>query len=940
MIKGSIRTMTNGNPTPAVKSGTPKVSFNKFKNLNTKTKILIGICSPLVLLLVLGFVAVYNINGLVDTNAKLDESRNLIELTTAVENSALNMETGMRGYLLAGKSSFLQPYKNGEEETYRLLETLKASKTDDSADGEQMALLDKTEEILREWQKNVTEPSIELRGLIGDAPTMNDMAKLVGEAKGEVFFKKFRKQINEFIAVETARLETRKVEFSKAKDAVTEQFDVVQETASVVEYTQTILSGVKSVNSLIVKMQAELRGYLIGGNKKFLNAYESTSDLMFAELDVLGLTVEEDAEHLVKVQKADEFIYNWIETTHKPAIKMRDAVNSGFGNLTAISTYIGENKGAELLENFQKELGSIAQAEQERVYYRKADALAAEQKVEAGLVTMIVNEEKVSTSYKTIEAANEILSVAVDMETSMRGYLLSGQPSFLEPYKTGGSTFQKAVAELTKQVSEDAAQLETLKKAAATITAWQKEVGEGAINLRRSIGDARTMDDMADLVGEARGLKYFSQFKAVLGEFRGFEQNQMDMRVEASETSVFNTYLVIALCVLGATVIGLILALVIGGGIANPIRQMTSAMNELANGNLKAEIPAANTKDEIGEMAKAMTVFKDNAVEAEQLRDEAEKNETERRTREAQRRDEQKQQEAAADAERKKQEDENRANLLKLADDFEASVGSIASAVDAAARDMHSSSEQMLIVVGETNTQTSSALGSAEHASTNVQTVAAAADEMTSSIIEISQQVSQSTRVAGDAVKQAEDTHVQIQSLVESSQKIGEVVALITDIAEQTNLLALNATIEAARAGDAGKGFAVVAAEVKNLANQTAKATEEISNQISGIQGATKLSADAIQGISSTISQMDEISAAIAAAIEEQSASTQEISRSAGDASNGTTEVTTNISGVTRSAEETGSAANHILEQSSTLAERSSELNEEVANFLKNVRSA
>jgi len=913
----------------------------KFGDLKTKTKILIGICAPLVLLVILGGVAVYSINGLVKTSSDLEKSQITVEKAGQIETSALNMETGMRGYLLAGRESFLEPYNKGTIETYRLIEELKQNEEQDVNETDQLERLNKAETVLREWQKNVTEPSIALRRKIGDAPTMNDMAKLVGQAKGKVFFEKFRKQINEFIAAENKRLDQRKVEFTAAKDAVGEQFIVVQKTAETVETTQGILSAVERIKNLIVSMQAGLRGYLIGGNTKFKTDYESAEELMLTELEILGMEVEEDEKHSAKIKEATAFVSNWIEVAIKPAFKLRAALDNGTGNLLELNGFIGANKGADQLEGFLAALGSISQAESERMYYRKAAADTAVQKVNSGLETMISSEDKVTASYITIAAAEDTLRAAVDMETGMRGYLLSGQSNFLEPYNIGKAGFKAAVDRLMARIAaDDTEQMAILKAAATTITNWQKEVVDGAIALRKSIGDAKTMDDMADLVGEARGQKYFTEFRTVLSEFQATEAEGMTAKAEAAKSTVFNTYLVIALCVLGALAIGLFLVWFIGNGIANPIRDMTTAMNELAKGNLDADIPSADTKDEIGEMAAAMTVFKDNAIEAERLRREAEKTEAEQHARDAAAAEEKQQRERQAEAERLQHEEENRKNLLELADGFEKSVGSIAAAVDAAARDMHTSSEQMLQVVEETTSQTSNALGSAEQASNNVQTVASAADEMSSSIREISQQVTQSTRVAGDAVRQAEETHQQIRSLVDSSQKIGEVVALITDIAEQTNLLALNATIEAARAGDAGKGFAVVASEVKNLATQTARATEEISSQIGGIQGATQQSADAIQGITSTIGQMDEISAAIAAAIEEQSASTEEISRSAADASMGTNEVTGSISNVTRSAEETGAAASSILNQSSDLAQRSAELNEEVSAFLKNVRAA
>ncbi|WP_169544113.1 CHASE3 domain-containing protein [Sneathiella aquimaris] len=909
----------------------------KFSNLKTKSKILLGICLPLVLLMVVGVVAVVDIDSMVSTNKRLDESRTTEAKASAIVSSAVNMETGMRGYLLAGQEDFLTPYKNGETETYALIEELKAFQT---SNPDQLARLEKAEEILRNWQKDVTEPTIELRRQIGDAPTMNDMAKLVGQAKGKVYFEKFRKQLSELIKIEQDRLATRNAEFSEAKDAVKQQFAVVKEAAAAVEYTQSILTAVSRIENYITQMQSGLRGYLIGGNEKFKEDYQQAEDIMFAELEVLGLVVEEDPEHVKKVVEADEFIYEWVETAVKPAIALREGVDNGTKNLIQLNGFIGANVAADKLEAFKNALGAISQKETERVHYRKSDALAAEQKVEAGLVTMIVNEQKVSETYSLITKIETTLLAAVDMETGMRGYLLSGQDGFLQPYKDGAVAFKAAVSELKSRMKEDASQLSLLEAAEKTMTGWQKDVADVTIALRARIGDAKTMDDMADLVGQARGQKYFSEFRTVMNEFQQVERDQMLERQQASEAAVTSTYMIIGLCVLGAIAIGLALAFVIGNGIANPIRKMTTAMNELANGKLDAEVPSSDTKDEIGEMAKAMSIFKDNAIEAERLRTEAEKNAAAQREREAQEAEEKQRREMEAVAEKERQENENRENLLKLASEFEASVGTIASTVAEAAKDMQSSSQQMLNTVEESNLQTSGALSAAELASSNVQTVASAAEEMSSSIREISQQVNQSTRVAGDAVKQAEDTHEQIQFLVNSSQKIGEVVALITDIAEQTNLLALNATIEAARAGDAGKGFAVVASEVKNLASQTARATEEISSQISGIQGATQQSVDAIQNISTTIGQMDEISAAIAAAIEEQSASTDEITRSAGEASSGTNEVTTNISNVTRSSQETGSSAGHMLEQSNSLAEQSQELNEQVALFLKSVRSA
>ena len=260
---------------------------------------------------------------------------------------------------------------------------------------------------------------------------------------------------------------------------------------------------------------------------------------------------------------------------------------------------------------------------------------------------------------------------------------------------------------------------------------------------------------------------------------------------------------------------------------------------------------------------------------------------------------------------------------VKLADDFETNVKSVVDTVSAASTEMQATAQAMSATAEETNRQSTVVAAASEQATNNVQTVASAAEELSASVSEISNQVSQSTKIARAAVEKATGTNAQIQELATAAQKIDEVVKLISDIAAQTNLLALNATIEAARAGDAGKGFAVVASEVKSLANQTAQATDEIAAQISAVQSATTSSVSAIEEITKVIKEINEISNAVAAAVEEQGAATQEIARNVQEAATGTREVSSNISGVTQAASETGTSAQQVLEAAGELSRQS-----------------
>jgi len=276
---------------------------------------------------------------------------------------------------------------------------------------------------------------------------------------------------------------------------------------------------------------------------------------------------------------------------------------------------------------------------------------------------------------------------------------------------------------------------------------------------------------------------------------------------------------------------------------------------------------------------------------------------------------------------------------VKLADDFETNVKSVVDTVSAASTEMQATAQAMSATAEETNRQSTVVAAASEQATNNVQTVASAAEELSASVSEISNQVSQSTKIARAAVEKATGTNAQIQELATAAQKIDEVVKLISDIAAQTNLLALNATIEAARAGDAGKGFAVVASEVKSLANQTAQAADEIAAQISAVQSATTNSVSAIEEITKVINEINEISNAVAAAVEEQGAATQEIARNVQEAATGTREVSSNISGVTQAASETGTSAQQVLEAAGELSRQSEGLSGQVDQFLRQVRA-
>jgi methyl-accepting chemotaxis protein len=366
----------------------------------------------------------------------------------------------------------------------------------------------------------------------------------------------------------------------------------------------------------------------------------------------------------------------------------------------------------------------------------------------------------------------------------------------------------------------------------------------------------------------------------------------------------------------GATVLGLLIAFLIARGIIGPLSGLTSGMKQLADGNFGVVLPGLERKDEVGDMAQAVETFKVRA--GQKARDDAE---------------------ARVEQDRGAAE-QRRRDMIRLADGFEGAVGEIVETVSSASTELEASAGTLTSSAERAQQLTTMVAAASGQASTNVQSVALATEEMTSSVNEISRQVRTSANIANEAVAQARTTNDRVAELAKAAARIGDVVELINSIAGQTNLLALNATIEAARAGEAGRGFAVVASEVKALAEQTAKATGEISQQIAGIQAATQDSVAAIKEIGDTIGRMSEIASSITSAVEQQGAATQEISRNVQQAAHGTQQVSSNIADVQRGASETGSASSQVFSAAQTLSRDSNRLKLEVGKFLNSVRAA
>jgi methyl-accepting chemotaxis protein len=515
-------------------------------------------------------------------------------------------------------------------------------------------------------------------------------------------------------------------------------------------------------------------------------------------------------------------------------------------------------------------------------------------------------------SYDVLHGVDAIRIGLLNMDSAVNAFLSAADDAILEPYVQGDASLTAALQRVRLLTRDNAEQQTRLEQLGTVIAELKKQYYEQQIAQAKS---PATRDIAITMVQSGFGKLYTEKVRTLLQEVTKPEEELLAQRNAGLAEALKVSQIVVVIGTGVLALLAIVLGVTLTRAIARPTMQMTDAMRRLADGDTSVAVHGGDRKDEIGAMAAAVEVFRANAVERLQI--EAERKQAETRA-------------AAA----------HQAEMHQLADEFEAAVGNIVNIVSTASRDLEGAAGK-LAKTAETTQQLSGLVAKdSEDASSNVQSIAKATEELTSSVGEIARQVHESSRIANEAVAQAQKTDGRIAELSQAAQRIGDVVKLITAVAEQTNLLALNAAIEAARAGEAGRGFAVVAQEVKALAAQTAKATEEISGQIARMQTATAESVAAINDIGTTIDRVSDIASAITDAVVAQGALTQEIARNIQQAAEGTSRVAVNIGEVNKGATETGSASSKVLASAGDLSNEGRKLKFEVDRFLTTVRAA
>ncbi|OUT57251.1 MAG: hypothetical protein CBB71_16475 [Rhodopirellula sp. TMED11] len=564
-------------------------------------KIGLGRFIPIALTVVsiaVAFVCIRAVDDMIDANAWVEHTHEVIAEAENIESSAVDMEAGMRGYLLAGKEEFLDPYHHGADEFTQRVAALKQTVSDNPP---QVELLGEIDQTIQHWQTLVSKPAIELRQSIGHGQTMNDLARLVAQARGKDYFDRFRDQVFVFSDQERRRLEQRKVASQEARQTAIESLKTIDRANAWVSQSHTVIVDAQEILASAVDMQLGMRGFLLTGQSNALAPYRKGARAFYEKAQTLKKTLADHPQQVRLLDEMTENIRQWQAKVADPAIASVRAA----GPRSKLSFETQPDSESGYLQTCRQQIATLIQRESNRLSKRQQESRQATAQIGRCVDLMSDSDLGVQQTYRVIGEANQLLASAVDMETGMRGYLLAGKETFLEPYQAGQAAFAKQSNQLQQTVKDNPQQVAQVKALTGTIEQWIQNVTEPMIDLRRKIGDSQTMDDMADLVAQAKGKMYFDTFRDQIETFAGRERELMAKRKQKAFRGANAAWYMIV----GGTMLIILLSCIASTAmrrsITSPLRHSVLNLKRMSNERLqKLGLRLSSSASETAEQAR------------------------------------------------------------------------------------------------------------------------------------------------------------------------------------------------------------------------------------------------------------------------------------------------------------------------------------------------
>ncbi|MEM6603682.1 MAG: CHASE3 domain-containing protein [Pseudomonadota bacterium] len=590
-------------------------SSNIFPNMRMRNKVLLGASIPLIFILILGTVSYINVNSISNTSYWVNFTHKVLSRADKLSAAAVDMETGMRGYLLSGREDFLGPYESGSKAFHENITSLKEMLYHNP---EQLERLDRVEDIMGGWDKNVAKVQIDLRRDINKVKTMDHMAALISEGHSVKYLDKFRDQIALFKQNEQDFLAERKAKFENTLNSGNATVSQISENSKWVKFTHGVIADTDAVHAAAVDIETGMRGFLISGKEDFLSIYNDGSDRLFAQIAKIKEDVKHTAPQFKLMGEIETNMRQWLKDVAEPQIALRREI-SNVKTMDNVADMVARASGKQYFDEFRNQVELFKRRENNLLQQRNARFNEALYDGSSSLSSIRENLNWVDFTYGMLSGADTLLISAINMETGINGFLLSGEEAFLEPYNEGSAKLFSLIEQMQEAVSSNRAQVILLRNMADNMQRWQKNIAEKMIELRRSVGENKKMFHLAQLVGEARGHEYFAEFRQIMDEFKAEENRLIVIRQNSNAETVNTTYIVIIASTSIAVILGLGVALLTGASISGPLGLMTQNMSRLADGDSSIIVKGLKRKDEIGDIARALEVFKENKIEADRL---------------------------------------------------------------------------------------------------------------------------------------------------------------------------------------------------------------------------------------------------------------------------------------------------------------------------------